>query len=166
MKSKINFPLWATFALILSTLLVSCQEKAATDTAATRPDLAQVRTEVENIEKEWAAALNRKDLDKLMSLYADDAVSYANDFAMLKGKEAIHEKQAADFASDTTKLAYSFETMDVFSEGNQILETGKTIRKDASGKVISTGKYMAFFEKRDGKLLCIREMYNNDVKAK
>ncbi|RRB04392.1 YybH family protein [Larkinella rosea] len=166
MKSTIHFPLLAAFVLILSASLVGCQEKAATETATTKPDLAQARTEVENIEKEWATALNRKDLDKLMSLYADDAVSYANDFAMLKGKEAIRKKQAADFASDTSKLVYSFETMDVFSEGNQVLETGKTIRKDASGKTILTGKYMAFFEKRDGKLLCIREMYNNDAKAK
>ncbi len=38
--------------------------------------------------------------------------------------------------------------------------------KDASGKVIRTGKYMAIWEKRDGKYICIRDIYNDDAVLK
>jgi len=34
--------------------------------------------------------------------------------------------------------------------------------KDASGKEISTGKYMAVWEKRNGKYICVRDISNND----
>jgi len=36
---------------------------------------------------------------------------------------------------------------------------------DAAGKVTATGKYMAVWEKRDGKWLCIRDIGNEDAKT-
>jgi ketosteroid isomerase-like protein len=47
-----------------------------------------------------------------------------------------------------------------------VTEIGTAISKDASGKVIRTGKYMAVWEKRDGKYICIRDIYNSDAAAK
>jgi len=41
----------------------------------------------------------------------------------------------------------TYETMDVFGDGNIVTETGKTTVKDANGKVAYTGKYMAIWEK-------------------
>ena len=56
----------------------------------------------------------------------------------------------------------SFETMDVYGDGNVITEVGKTTTKDAAGKVVSSGKYVGVFEKRDGKYVCIRDINNED----
>ena len=50
----------------------------------------------------------------------------------------------------------------VFGDENTVTEVGKMTRKDASGKVVSTGKYMAVWEKRDGKYLCVRDIGNSD----
>ena len=47
---------------------------------------------------------------------------------------------------------------------NTITEVGKTTRMDASGKVTSIGKYMAIWEKRNGKYICVRDISNNDSK--
>lgn len=99
------------------------------------------------------------DLDALLEYYADDAISLANDAPMMVGKAAIGEYYKNDVMGDGKIHAY--QTIDVFAEGNIVVETGKSTNTDAAGKV-STGKYMALYEKRNGHYVCIREMYNND----
>ncbi|MBL0358210.1 MAG: hypothetical protein IPP72_15670 [Chitinophagaceae bacterium] len=60
----------------------------------------------------------------------------------------------------------TFDVLDVFGDENTVTEVGKTIGKDAQGKVTYNGKYMALWQKRDGKYLCVRDINNDDVKAK
>ena len=153
-------------------LFTSCQEAekketpAQTTTAAepAKPDLSQIRAEIVAIETAWAAAQNAKDINALMAMYADDAVSMPDGEPMLTGKAAIRKKQEANFAKPSKYASVAFETLDVYSQGNVVTEVGKTIDKDATGKTAGTGKYMAIYEKRDGKYLCIREIYNQDSK--
>jgi len=58
----------------------------------------------------------------------------------------------------------SYETMDVYGSGNYVTEVGKIKRSDSTGNVTSTGKYMAIWEKRNGKWICIRDIGNEDAK--
>ena len=152
-------------------LFVSCQEAekketpaAATVTEPAKPDLTQIRAEIVAVENAWAAAQNAKDINALMAMYADDAVSMPDGEPMLTGKAAIQKKQAADFAKPAKFASIAFETIDVYAQGNVVTEVGKTMYKDATGKTTGGGKYFAVFEKRDGKYLCIREIYNQDSK--
>ena len=48
--------------------------------------------------------------------------------------------------------------------GKKIKEAAKIT--DATGKVTYTGKYMAIWEKRDGKYICLRDISNDDAKEK
>ena len=152
-------------------LFASCQEAekkeippATTVAEPAKPDPVQVRAEIVTIENAWAAAQNAKDINALMAMYADDAVSMPDGEPMLNGKAAIQKKQEADFAKPAKFASIAFETMDVYAQGNVVTEVGKTMYKDATGKIIGGGKYIAVFEKRDGKYLCIREIYNQDSK--
>ena len=152
-------------------LFASCQEaeKKETPAAATvaepaKPDLTQIRSEIVAIEDAWAAAQNAKDINALMALYADDAVSMPDGEPMVTGKDAIKKKQEADFAKPSTYPSIAFETMDVYAQGNVATEVGRSMYKDAAGKITGGGKYIAVYEKRDGKYLCIREIYNMDSK--
>ena len=152
-------------------LFVSCQEAekketpaAATVTEPAKPDLTQIRAEIVAVENAWAAAQNAKDINALMAMYADDAVSMPDGEPMVSGKAAIQKKQEADFAKPSKYASIAFETMDVYAQGDVVTEVGKTMYKDAAGKTAGAGKYMAVYEKRDGKYLCIREIYNQDSK--
>jgi ketosteroid isomerase-like protein len=152
-------------------LFASCKEdeKKETDAAVTvtetpKPDLAKIRAEIVAIENAWAAAQNAKDIKTLMAMYADDAVSMPDGEPMLTGKAAIQKKQEADFAKPSPFASIGFETMDVYAQGDVVTEVGKTMYKDAAGKTTGGGKYIAVYEKRDGKYLCIREIYNKDSK--
>ena len=152
-------------------LFTSCQEAEKKETATettiaepAKPDLTQIRSEIVAIETAWAAAQNAKDVNALMAMYADDAVSMPDGEPMLTGKAAIQKKLEADFAKPSKYASVAFETMDVFAQGDVVTEVGKTMYKDAAGKTTAGGKYIAVFEKRDGKYLCIREIYNQDSK--
>lgn len=167
MKKTILLSVYAACALMFS----SCQEAAKKETPAAanvaepvKTDLAQVRSEIVALENAWADALNKKDINALMSFYGDDAQSMQDGGPTLMGKAAIQQQSEKDFAAPPTYASIAFETADVYAQGDFATEVGKTMYKDAAGKVIRSGKYMVVYEKRNGKYLCIREIFNKDSK--
>ena len=139
---------------------------ATTEQAAAKPDMAAIKTEIQAIENEWASATTAKDIDKVMALYADDAVEMADDEPMCAGKSAIRQVLLKSMKARQAGTTVSYETMDVYGDGNLVTEVGKTTIKDKAGNVLSAGKYMGIFEKRDGKFICIRDINNEDQKDK
>ena len=168
MKKSILLPL-VTAGVMLFT---SCNDadsskeatKDSTATTSTKTDLTQLKTEIQGVENQWADAINKKDMNALIGMYSDDAISMPDGEPMLTGKAAIQKKQEADFAKPSKFHHIAFETMDVYSEGDAVTEVGKTMYKDSTNKTIGGGKYFAVFQKKDGKYLCIREIYNSDTK--
>ena len=164
-KTKLH----ACLALFLA--LTSCNESAKTDNTSTMvksetvaTDMSQVRAAIEKIENDWAAALNKKDINALIALYADDAISMQNDGPSLKGKAAIREQQEKDFAAPPRYASISFQTQDIYGTADEVTEVGTSTEKDAAGNVTRTGKYIAVFKKQDGTYVCVREIYNRDSK--
>ena len=153
-----RFHLFFTLLAISLLTFSGCQQ--GTETSA---DLAQIKTDIQSAENAWATALNARDLDALMALYTDDAVSMPDNAPMLVGKDAIRKNQEQEFANTPAGMTYSFEVLDIYANGNTVTETGKSTYKDAAGKVTGTGKYMVVWEKQGGKYLCVREIFNGDA---
>ena len=131
-----------------------------------KPDMAALKAEIQALENTWATASNAKDITTIANFYADDAISMADDMPMAVGKAAIQKLIEAEFAAKKEGSSVSFETLDVFGDEKMVTEIGKSTTKDATGKVTYTGKYMALWEKREGKWLTIRDMTNDDAKGK
>ena len=96
MKKTIFLPVITAGILLLS----SCEQKKEQEepvqtsvSAATKPDLTQVRSEIVALENQWAAAINAKDINAMMALFADDAVSMQDGAPSLVGKAAIQKNQ-------------------------------------------------------------------------
>ncbi len=106
-----------------------------------------------------------KDVATIVGFYADDAISMNDDQPMLVGKAAIQKGVEAEMARRKEKAKTIFETLDLYGDENRVTEVGKTTVTDSTGKVYYTGKYMAVWEKRNGKWLTIRDMSNDDAKA-
>lgn len=140
--------------------------EASTEQVAAKPDMAALKAEIQGIETEWANATTAKDIDKVMALYADDAVEMADDEPMCVGKAAIRQVLLNSMNARQAGTTVSYETMDVYGDDNLVTEVGKTTIKDKAGNVVSAGKYMGIFEKRDGKFICIRDINNEDQKEK
>ena len=138
----------------------------ATKQAVAKPDLAAIKAEIQALENTWATASNAKDAATIANFYADDAVSFDNNKPMAVGKAAIRKNLDEVLAMHKPNETVTYETLDVYGDDNIVTEVGKTTVKDAKGTVTYTGKYMAVWEKRNGKWLIIRDMTNDDAKGK
>lgn len=172
MNKKNYFQLVAA-CITLSLFSVACspapEEAAAPETAEpveAKPDMVAVKAEIQALETAWAAADKAGDVNALMSYYSDDAVSMGGGTPMAVGKAAIQKQMEENFAKRPAGTQVSYEVMEVFGNENLVTELGKITRMDASGKVTSTGKYMAIWEKQDGKYVCIRDIGNDDQPEK
>jgi len=138
---------------------------AATETPAA-PDMAALKAEIQTLESGWAAADNARDLNSILAYYSDDAQSLSNNEPLIVGKDGIKKNYEKSMAKREKGSTVAYDIMNVYGNENTVTETGKTTRKDASGKVTYTGKYMAVWEKRDGKYICVADISNDDVKEK
>jgi uncharacterized protein (TIGR02246 family) len=139
---------------------------ATTEVMSPKSDPAKLKAAIQEQETAWANADNARDVNAVAAFYADDAVSLASDQPMLVGNAAIKKDIEATIAKRPKGATLSYEVVDAFGDDNHITEVGRTIRKDSTGKVTSTGKYMAIWENRAGKWVCIRDIGNEDAKVK
>ena len=167
---------FAAVVAALSFLTIGCNQPAAdkapeavaetTPPTTAKADPVKMKADIQALETAWANADNARDAKTLAAFYADDAVTLSNNQPMLTGKAAILKDLEASMVKRPKGATVSYEVLDAFGCDNFVTEVGKTTSKDSTGKVYYTGKYMAIWENRDGKYLCIRDISNDDVKAK
>lgn len=131
----------------------------------THPDMAKVKTEIQAIATKWAAAENARDAKTVATFYADDAIRLVNGNPMISGKAAILKSLEDELANTPEGSTISIETLEVFGNETDVIEVGKLTQKDASGKVIYAGKYLTYWQNRNGKYLAVRDMTNDDAKT-
>ena len=149
--------------------VMACTPKKE-ETVAEQPaavDAAQIKTEIQAMEDAYAAAMNSGKLDEII-YYSDDATSYSQDKKPFVGKKAIYQNLQAEIASMTpgTKVAYTTNEIFPSIDGSQVVEIGSYAVTEPSGGVISSGNFMAMFEKRNGKYFCVRDMGESDMLKK
>lgn len=121
-------------------------------------DMEKVRVEIQAMEDAYAAGEKAKDANAVAAYYSDDAISHSRNEQPSSGKAAIRENIAEGIAKDTTGSYNVYKVVDLFAEGNTALEIGSWTEYDSSGTVKDNGHYMSYFEKRDGKYICVRDM--------
>jgi uncharacterized protein (TIGR02246 family) len=158
MRSKLKLLL---FSGISAFLFAGCSnEKAAT------VDMDQLKKDIQAMEDAYAAGEKAKDAAAVVAYYSDDAVSYSRNEEPTKGKAAIQERIANRIAKDTTGNSNVYKVVDLFAEGNTAVEIGSWTEMNPSGAEVDRGHYMSYFEKRDGKWLCVRDMSVSSTPAK
>lgn len=153
------------FCLFLFGACQQAQENPSATAAPTppaKPDLAKIKAEIQAEENAFAAA---KDGAAVAEFYTADAITMPDDKPMLRGKAAIAQDANEYMAKRPAGATASFETLEVFGDEHLVTEIGKSTHKDAEGEVVFSGKYMAIWEKRNGKWLTIRDISNDDAKS-
>jgi ketosteroid isomerase-like protein len=151
MKKQIKlFGILAGTLLILSACATTEKEEAL--------DMEKVRIEIQAMEDAFTAGEKAKDADAVAAYYSDDAISYSRNSTPLSGKAAITASISNNMAKDTLGNYSVYKLVDVFAEGNTAIEVGSWVQFDASGKEVDNGNFMSYFQKRDGKYLCVRDM--------
>ena len=143
-------------------LIVSCSNEKG----ATTVDLDAVKKDIQAMEDAYSAAEKAKDADKVVAYYSDDAISYSRNRMPEIGKTAIKESLAKRLAEDTTGNTNVYKVVDLFGEGNMLVEIGSWSEISPAGTEVNKGHYMSYFQKRDGKYVCVRDMNVTSSPAK
>ncbi len=152
MKSKFQLPL----LIILLTLFFAACTTAATETKTV--DIEKIKPTIQAMEDAFAAAEKAKDAAAVAVYYAEDATSYPRGKAPKMGNAAIKEDIAKNIAEDTSGNYNVYKVVDLFGEGNMLVEIGSWTKMNAAGTAVDNGHYMSYFENRNGKYVCVRDM--------
>lgn len=131
-------------------------------------DMEKIKTEIQAMEDAYAAGEKNKDADAVAAYYSEDAISYSRNKQPISGKAAIRKNIANNIANDTTGNYSVYKIVDLFveSDGDAVVEIGSWTNFDPSGKEMENGNYMSYFQKRDGKYLCVRDMSTTTAPVK
>lgn len=121
-------------------------------------DMATVKAEIQAMEDAYAAAEKAKDADAVAAYYSEDAISYSRNTQPVSGRAAIRDRIAERIANDTLGNYNAYKVVDLFAEGNSAVEIGSWTEFNTEGTETENGYYMSYFEKRDGKYKCVRDM--------
>ena len=130
-------------------------------TTAEKPeplDMATIKAEIQAMEDAFSAAEKAKDADGVAAYYSENAISYSRNDQPVSGRAAIRDKIAERIANDTLGNTNVYKVVDLFAEGNSAVEIGSWTEFNPEGIETENGYYMSYFEKRDGKYDCVRDM--------
>ncbi len=140
---------------ITALLFVSCEKPVE----APKPiDMDKLKVEIQKLEDAFAAAEKAKDAAAVAAYYSEDAISYSRNAEPVSGRGNIQKQIEEGIAKDTTGTHNVYKVVDLFAEGNTAVEIGSWTKMNPAGEVIKTGHYMSYFQKRDGKYVCVRDM--------
>ena len=164
----------ASIAALSLLALAGCSKAEApvVDTAAamtpaataTAPTSAADKEAVSAVNAAWFKAYNAHDVDAITALYADDAVVSAPGAPSARGAAAIKQAFQKDIAAATKAgIANNAGTSgETGVSGDLAWEWNTYSATDKSGKVVEKGKYVTVFERRNGKWVIIRDIWNSD----
>jgi ketosteroid isomerase-like protein len=158
MKNKI-------IKIIVSTaLLVSVNACAPKEEApvAIVIDKEQIKKDIQAREDEFSEVYNSGKI-KDIGYYGEDATVFHQNRAPLVGKAAIVAFLEEDLESNTNSISFKTNEVFVSNDGIQVIEVGSYKVTDSVNVPVNTGNYMCYFEKRDGKYVCVREMSATDM---
>ena len=143
----------------LLTLIGCAQNAVPVDTAA---DDATIRAST----AAWVTAYNAGDADKIVALYADDAIMMPPDAPAATGHEAMKKYLTDDMAaSKAAGVSFALDAEASGVSGDIAWHSGTFHVAGANGATVATGKYAEVWHKADGKWLMIRDVWNNDAPA-
>jgi len=158
----------AAFCGLFAMLLVSCSETADKTTVekSTAPDMDKLKAEIQTLEDGYAAAEKAKNADGVVAYYSDDAISYNRNEPPSVGKAAIKEKLEKSMAKDSAGNSNVYKVVDLYQDGDLLVEIGSWTKMSPSGSQVDNGHYMSVFKKKDGKYVCVRDMSVSSTPAK
>ncbi|OHE77895.1 MAG: hypothetical protein A3G75_07630 [Verrucomicrobia bacterium RIFCSPLOWO2_12_FULL_64_8] len=120
------------------------------------------------LDDEWSAAAAKKDVDLVVSFYAEDAIAYPPNEPVAIGRAAARKVWAAYLGDPTFTIFWKTTHAEVSASGELGFTAGtyEDSFKGADGKLVTEkGKYLCVWKKgKDGKWKAIHDTWNTDSK--
>ncbi|MFZ3217163.1 MAG: SgcJ/EcaC family oxidoreductase [Candidatus Acidiferrales bacterium] len=152
-----------SMAPLLAALVVSCFVTACTNSVEKNAQAELERARVAQLSRAadeaairaatiaWSQASVARDLDKAVSVYADDAVVLAPGSPILRDKESIRKDWAGGFALPGPGLSFQAQYVEVSQAGDLAYEYGTYdfVTTDKKGKPTDAkGKFVVIWKKQ------------------
>ena len=136
--------------------------------AASAGENEKLMKEVEAIGDKLAKAMLEDDVDTMLAMYIEDAISLPNFGPRLQGKEAFKKHHEEMAAAGMRIKSFESDPTDVWAAANQVVEIGTyKIAIDMPGApqtLEDVGKYMTIYVRgSDGTLKIKAETWNTDM---
>lgn len=120
------------------------------------------------LDEEWSAAAATRDVERVSSFYAEDAITYPPNEPAAVGRAAAKKIWATMLADPTFVLAWKAVHAEV-SRSGELGYTAGTYEASSKGpdgkQVIEKGKYLCTWKlQKDGTWKAIHDMWNADSK--
>lgn len=129
--------------------------------AQTASDEQQIR----DLEQQWAEAVEERDLEAIVGLFAEDGQIMPPNAKSVKGRKPIAE--AWQGILDLPELDFSFAptAVNVAGSGDMayVIGTYELAYQGEEARVEDAGKYVDVWEKIDGEWKVVIETYNSDL---
>ena len=145
-----------TILFVISALFFSACSSPAAETK--KVDIEKLKPQIQAMEDAFAAAEKAKNADGVVAYYSDDAISYGRNKEPISGKAAIRDTTANHLAKDTSGNINVYKIVDLFGEGDMLVEVGSWVENSPAGAEVNKGHYMSYFQKRGDKYVCVRDM--------
>lgn len=155
-------------ALAALTLCSSVHAGSTTLPDGMRKPTPQPSQALAKLDDDWSQAAAAKDLDRVMSFYADDAIAYPPNEPIAVGRDAARKVWGAYFAAPNFAISWKTSHAGV-SKSNDLGFTTGTYEDSYTGPdgatVHEAGKYVCVWKKqKDGTWKAIHDTWNSDAK--
>ena len=144
---------------IAASVSLHAQKKGTTPST---DSVAEVRRIIEQGNAQWVEAWAKGDPSMTSSLFAEDGVQLAGQGKLVKGRQAIFERQKAAMAGVDPGVKVTVTTVDVWLDGDTAYETGKyKYEYTEKGKPAppEEGRYVTVWKKqKDGNWKLVMDM--------
>jgi uncharacterized protein (TIGR02246 family) len=116
----------------------------------------------------WSHAVETKDLEQILSFYADDASVLPFNAPIATGKEQIRQIWSRLMSTPGFSFRFAPSNVEVAHSGDLAYEVGtfELTMNDAQGKPVMTpGKYVVVWKQTDGKWKVTADIFNTDVQS-
>jgi len=153
------------FPLLVFALVTGCRQSQQTPQQPVDTRAADEAT-IRGLSQEWSKAAGAKELDKAVSVYADDARRLATGAPVAVGIDAIRKEWQEYFAMPGPGFSWAATNVEVARSGDMAYETGtcefKTLDKNKRPLTINE-KYVVVWKKQaDGRWKVLADMDNPD----
>ena len=133
---------------------------------ASVPDPVDVQAELVRTDQAWSAAASEgKDVERVVSYWADDATIVPDGAAVIAGKDAIRAYVAGAFAIPGFHIGWTTEQASVSRDGTMGYTTGVSTMTvpGADGQLVtSSARGVAIWRRdADGKWKCVYDAWNS-----
>jgi len=147
--------------VVLLGLITGCSTQPPRDTRAEDENV------IREMETEGWKTIEAKDLEGVISYFADDALALYPNMPVIKGKDAIREAWTTMFAQPGFEMSGQPSKVEVSRAGDlaYVQGTYSQTMNDTTGKpVTDSGKYVVVYKKQpEGKWKLVIDMSNSDL---